>query len=222
MGDLSGAAHHVRELVRAHRRAIARVSELFDVVHRQRAHRAFSDAPVSDDDVARVLDAATFAPSAENKQPWEFVVVRDATTRAVLGDLTARAWEGGGRAFSEGRLTPKMLAEVEAGATGGVAGAPVIVVVCADTARGLPQTVPSSMFPAIQNLLLAATALGLGSALTTITTAFVAELRALLALPESVVPVALVPLGWPARALGPPRREPFAAHTHRERFGEPW
>jgi nitroreductase len=196
--------------------------DVFEVVHRQRACRAFSDAPVSDDDVAQVLDAATFAPSAENRQPWEFVVVRDASLRSALGDLTARAWEGGGRSFSEGRLSPKLLAEVEAGATGGVAGAPVVIVVCADTTRGLAQTVPSSMFPAIQNLLLAATALGLGSALTTITTAFVAELRELLGLPESVLPVAVVPLGWPARPLGPPRREPFAAHTHREHFGTAW
>jgi nitroreductase len=198
------------------------VSDLFDVVHRQRACRAFSDAAVSDDDVARVLDAATFAPSAENKQPWEFVVVRDAEVRLALGELTTRAWEGGGRSFSEGRLSKQLLADVDAGARGGVAGAPVVVVVCADVARGLPATVASSMFPAIQNLLLAATAVGLGSALTTITTAFVDELRVLLSLPESVVPVALVPLGWPSRTLGPPRREPFAAHTHRERYGNGW
>jgi len=49
-----------------------------------------------------------------------------------------------------------------------------------------------------------------------------AELRALLALPEPVVPVAVVPLGHPARPLGPPRREPFSEHTHRERYGESW
>jgi nitroreductase len=198
------------------------VNDLFDVVHRQRACRAFSPEPLVDALVSQVLDAATFAPSAENRQPWEFVVVRDAASRAALGDLTARAWDGGGRSFSEGRLSEKMLAEVDAGARGGVAGAPVIVVVCADVARGLPATVASSMFPAIQNLLLAATALGLGSALTTITTAFVDELRALLSLPESVVPVAIVPLGWPARPLGPPRREPFASHAHRERYGSGW
>jgi nitroreductase len=119
-------------------------------------------------------------------------------------------------------LSPKLLAEVEAGATGGVAAAPVMIVVCADTERGLVQTVASSIFPATQNLLLAATALGLGSALTTITTSFAAELRALLGLPETLVPVAIVPLGFPARPLGSPRREPFAAHTHRERFGNAW
>ena len=196
--------------------------DLFAVVARQRACRAFSDAPVDDDVIARLLTAATFAPSAENKQPWEFVVVRDAATRSALGDLTRRAWESHGRAFSQDRLPPAMLADVDRGATGGVAAAPVNVAVCADAHRGLEVTIASSIFPAVQNLLLAATALGLGSALTTITTGFAAEMRAVLALPEHVHPVALVPLGWPARPLGPPKRMPFSEHTHRERYGQPW
>jgi nitroreductase len=196
--------------------------DLFAVVTRQRACRAFSDEPVTDDHIAQVLDAATHAPSAENRQPWEFVIVRDASTRAAIGDLTRRAWEAHGRAFSEKRLSPGLLAEVDRGATGGIAAAPVQVVVCADLERGLEATVASSIFPAVQNLLLAATALGLGSALTTLTTAFAGELQALVDLPATVVPVAVVPLGWPHRPLGLPRREPFAAHTHRERYGDAW
>ena len=82
-------------------------------------------------------------------------------------------------------------------------------------------TVPSSIFPALQNLLLAAGAVGLGSALTTIATAFAAELREIVGLPEALVPVAVVPLGYPAQPLGPPRREPFADHTHRDTYGSP-
>ncbi|HEV7524623.1 MAG TPA: nitroreductase family protein [Acidimicrobiia bacterium] len=197
-------------------------SDFFDVVARQRAHRAFSTDAVDDDTIARVLTAATFAPSAENKQPWEFVVVRDAATRAAIGDLSRRAWDARGRAFSEGRLPPKMLADVDQGATGGVANAPVNIVVCADTGRGLEATIPSSIFPAVQNLLLAATALGLGSALTTITAGFRAEMQTILGLPDSVWPVALVPVGHPAKALGPPGRAPFAERTHRERYGQSW
>jgi nitroreductase len=197
-------------------------TDLFAVVTRQRACRAFSAEVVTDDHVAKVLGAATYAPSAENRQPWEFVIVRDAATRAAIGDLTRRAWEAHGRAFSEKRLTPGLLAEVDRGATGGIAGAPVQVVVCADLERGLEATVASSIYPAVQNLLLAATALGLGSALTTLTTAFAGELQALVALPATVVPVAVVPLGWPERPLGRPRREAFAEHTHRERYGGAW
>ncbi len=194
----------------------------FDLVARQRACRSFSTEPVADDVVAQLLTAATFAPSAENKQPWEFVVVRDTEARARIGELTRRAWESSGRAFSEGRLAPKLLADVDHGATGGVAAAPVNIVVCANVERGLEQTVASSIFPAVQNLLLGATALGLGSALTTITTGFRAELQSLLALPEHVWPVAVVPIGHPERALGRPRRVPFAERTHRERYGDTW
>jgi nitroreductase len=194
----------------------------FDIVARQRACRSFSEEPVDDETIARILTAATFAPSAENKQPWEFVVVRDRETRAAIGDLSRRAWEAHGRAFSETRLTPAMLAEVDRGATGGVAEAPVNIVVCADVERGLEVTIPSSIFPATQNLLLAATALGLGSALTTIATGFRAEMQTILGLPDHVRPIAVVPLGHPARPLGPPRRAPFAERTHRERFGRTW
>jgi nitroreductase len=198
------------------------VTDFFEVVSRQRACRSFSDVPVSDETIGRVLAAATFAPSAENKQPWEFVVVRDPGLRAQIGELTSRAWNTSGRAFSESRLSAKMLAEVDAGATGGIAGAPVNIVVCADTTRGLEATVASSLFPAIQNLLLAATALNLGSALTTITTGYRGELQSIVGLPDEVWPVAVIPLGHPAKPLGPPKRDPFKAHTHRDQYGLRW
>ncbi|MGZ4691277.1 MAG: nitroreductase family protein [Acidimicrobiia bacterium] len=196
--------------------------DFFAVARAQRACRAFSDEPVSDSLIGRVLEAATYAPSAENRQPWEFVVVRDPVLRGRIGELTQRAWEQHGREHSEGRLSPELFADVDRGATGSISAAPVLVVVGADTDRCLPATVPSSIFPALQNLLLAAGAVGLGSALTTIATAFADELRDVVGLPESVVPVAVVPLGVPAKALGPSRREPFAAHTHRDRYGTPW
>jgi len=199
------------------------LTDFFEVVHRQRACRSFSDAPVSDEVVARVLDAATFAPSAENRQPWVFVVVRDPGVRAQVHDLTERAWVGGGRAVAESRVERALVDEVDRAITGGgYRGAPVLVVVGADTERCLTATIASSIFPATQNLLLAATALGLGSALTTLTTAFAGELAALLSLPAAVLPQVVVPLGHPERPLGPPRREPFAAHTHRDRYGTPW
>jgi nitroreductase len=196
--------------------------DFFAVVHAQRACREFADAPVDDATIARVLDAAVRAPSAENRQPWEFVVVRDERTRAAIGALMTRAWDTAGRAFSRDRLSPAMLAEVERGATGGIAEAPVHVVVGADTQRGLEATAAESIYPAVQNLLLAATAVGLGAALTTIALGYGDELRALVHLPVHVKPMAVVPIGHPARPLGAPRRDPFAAHTHRERYGTPW
>lgn len=199
------------------------MSDFFDVVTRQRAHRRFSDTPLDDADVARVLEAATYAPSAENRQPWVFVVVRDPDLRAQILDLTEKAWAGGGRAFAEQRLDKQLLDDVDQGiAGGGYRSAPVLVVVAVDLQRGLEETVASSIFPAVQNLLLAATAIGLGSALTTITMAFGDEIGTLLDLPATVRPEGVIPLGHPAKPLGKPKREPFGEHTHRDRYGNSW
>lgn len=196
--------------------------DFFDVVHRQRACRAFKPDALPDELVERVLEAATFAPSAENRQPWVFVVVRDASQRAAIGELNRRAWESGGRRYSEGRLTPAMLAEVDRGALGGVASAPVLVVACGDTELGNAAVIEASVYPAVQNLLLAAIAAGLGSALTTLPLLFASELSKLLDLPEHIRPLAVVPLGWPASPMGPPRREPVAGKAHRDRYGSGW
>lgn len=198
------------------------MTDYFELVTRQRAHRQFTDEPVDDATIERLVDAAVRAPSAENRQPWEFVVVRDAATRVTIGRLMQQAWDGGGRQWSESRVAPGLLADVELGMHGGFAGAPVMIVVCADLERGLEQTSGSSIFPAVQNLLLAATALGLGSALTTIATAFGREVAELLALPHHVRPVAFVPIGHPARPLGPSRREPARTRLHREHYGGAW
>ena len=199
------------------------MSDFFELVRTQRANRQYTDAPVDDADLEKILDAAVHAPSAENRQPWEFVVVRDADLRARIMDLAEKAWVGGGREFSESRLPAKLLAEVDqAIAGGGFRSAPVLIVVCADIERGLEMTVGSSIFPATQNLLLAANALGLATALTTISMGFTKEIQEMLGLPEHVRPQAVVPVGHPAKQLGPSRRDPFAQHTHRDRYGNLW
>jgi nitroreductase len=198
------------------------VVPFFDVVLGQRACRQFDDRPVGDDLIELCLRAATHAPSAENLQPWVFVVVRDDGLRGDIAELTRRAWRQGGRQHSEGRLPDSLLAEVDRGAEGGIGTAPVIVVVCGDTAIGLESTLPASVFPATQNLLLAASALGLGSAMTTLATLYSDELRGLLDLRDSVRPMAVIPIGWPSRPAGPPRRLPLEQRAHRDRYGRPW
>ena len=194
----------------------------FDVVLHQRACRDYTDAPVADDDVERILDAATHAPSGENTQPWVFVVVRDPGVRHAIVELTRRIWMGArGEAMS--RLGTRLAVEVDEGFQRGFGGAPVLVAVGADTTTGVHRNaMPSSIFPAVQNLLLAANALGYGSALTTLTAVAGDELRALIDLPDHVVPMAVVPIGRPARPLGPPRRRPACETTHRDRYGRGW
>ncbi len=198
------------------------VPELFDVLLGQRAYRELLPDPVPDELVERVLDAAVHAPSAENRQPWVFVVVRDEATRRSIGALTAQAWERGGRAYSRDRLTPGMFGEVDAWATGGLAAAPVHVVVCGDSAITDEHLLPSSVYPAVQNLLLAAIGVGLGSLLSTLPLVMGSAFRDLLDLPDRVVPLALVPIGYPARPLGRPRRTPAVERTFRDRYGRRW
>jgi nitroreductase len=194
----------------------------FDVVLRQRATRQFTGDPVGEQLIEACLYGAVHAPSAENLQPWVFIVVRDAGLREGIADLTRRAWRQGGRQHSEGRLSEPLLRDVERGAEGGMGSAPVIVVVCGDSAVGLESTLSSSVFPATQNLLLTATALGLGSAMTTLATVLADELARLLDLPPSVRPMAVVPIGWPSRPPGPPRRLPLSERAYRDRYGVPW
>ena len=196
--------------------------DFFDVVHSQRACRDFSTEDVDDDTLAQVLDAATFAPSAENKQPWAFVVVKDEAVRRRIATLTKQVWEGGAREYEQTHLDARILADVDNGTTEGFARAPVVVVVCGDRAQAFERTLPSSVFPATQNLLLAATAIGLGSALTTLATAMAKDLAESLRLPESLKPMAVVFLGWPAKKLGPPRRISYTEKTHRDRYGDRW
>ena len=196
--------------------------DFFEVVHTQRAARSFLPDDVDDATVVRILTAATHAPSAENSQPFVFVVVRDAAVRAAIGDLTARLWEGGAKALEEQRLSPAFLRDVHEGATGGVAAAPVLVVVCGDTRLTHPKALAASVFPAVQNLLLAAHALGLGSTLTTLPVLAGDELSAPLGLPPEIVPVAVVPLGYLPTPLGPPRRQPVSEKAHQNRYGTPF
>ena len=196
--------------------------DFFEVVHSQRACRDFSEDDVDDDTLAQVLDAATFAPSAENKQPWAFVVVKDEAVRRRIATLTKQVWEGGAREYEQTHLDARILADVDTGTAGGFARAPVVVVVCGDRAQAFERTLPSSVFPATQNLLLAATAIGLGSALTTLATAMAKDLAESLQLPESAKPMAVVFLGWPTRKLGPPRRISYTEKTHRDRYGDRW
>jgi nitroreductase len=197
------------------------VADFFEVVLSQRAARSFLPDDVSEGDVRRILTAATHAPSAENSQPFVFIVVRDADIRARIGSITARIWQGGAKALEAERLSPAFLRDVDQGAMGGIAQAPVLIVVCGDTRLTYAAAMDASIFPAVQNLLLAAHALGLGSTLTTLPVLGGDELAELLGLPAEVVPVAVVPIGHLAKPLGPPRRAPFSEKAHLNRYGTP-
>jgi nitroreductase len=196
-----------------------------ELVTHQRACRRFdAGADLPDEDVLTMITHATHAPSAENSQPWEFVVIRSIETRRRFGDIMSEAWAIGGADYVRQAAPPTVYADIEDGiAAGGLLTAPVVVVVCADLDRVAEPWSAASIYPATQNLLLSAAYLGYGSCLTTgLTTIFADQVRDLLSLPSTVVPMAGVYLGRAARRLGLPRRDPAATHMHRETYGNSW
>jgi nitroreductase len=212
---------------------------LFNGIRTLRAVRDFTDDPVSDDDIHTMLDLAVCAPSGGNRQPWHFVVIRDPRTRRVIRDYYLESFrrykQGVLRQAAEGHEAAQ--AQVARwGRSGspdvfaaGLDRIPVLIVVCVDRERlgfgsgdlsePLPATAYASVYPAVQNLLLAAHGLGLGAVLTTLHIAYEREVKSLLGIPAHVQTVALLPVGRPTRKLGPPRRIPAAERTHRERWG---
>ncbi|MTD56605.1 nitroreductase family protein [Amycolatopsis pithecellobii] len=205
-----------------------------------RSVRRFLPADVDQATIDFVLEHTVQAGSAKNRQPWRFVVVRDRGTMATLGGWYRRGWQvmatrirtspdAGAAAAEHMRQMRQGLALTEH-----LASAPVAVVACFVPIPRNPANFfgGASIYPAIQNLLLAARAVGLGATLTTIQSldmledsdhaSLTAELRAILGIPADVVPAAVIPLGWPATPFGETRRQPVHAVAYAERWGNPW
>lgn len=202
------------------------MAELRELARAQRACRRFDpDGKVLDSDIEQMLQTAVHAPSAENTQPWSFVVVRNDDSRKLLADWWTETWNAGAGDFVKGSMDDKALvADLEYGFNrGGFAAAPVVIVVCIDTEKVMEVYAPSSIYPAVQNILLTAADLGYGSCLTTGLTLFGSErVRELLELPANINPMAAVYLGRPLRKLSPPKRRPASDVTYREKFGAAW
>lgn len=212
---------------------------LFEGIRTLRAVREFTDEPVTDEAIRTMLDLAVCAPSGGNRQPWHFVVIRDPATRRTIREHYLAAFrqyrERVVRQAADGH--PAARAQVERWERSGSPDSfaesldriPVLILVCLDCARlGLPldgagattaeASAYASIYPAVQNLLLAAHGLGLGAVLTTLHLAAEPEIKALLGIPPHVQTVALVPVGVPRRKHGPPRRIPASERTHWERW----
>jgi nitroreductase len=138
------------------------------VVHRQRGCRRFLPADLPTSTLQTILNAATMAPSSENCQPWLFVVVRKRHTRTRLLEIKGEVWDSGASSPSRSAMDANTRGEVARGFTEGLATAPVLVVVGADRRLVSDRWLSASIYPAVQNMLLAAYAVGAASALTTI------------------------------------------------------
>jgi nitroreductase len=203
---------------------------LSEAMATQRTIRRLRPDPVDDETVRACIELALKAPTGGNLQNWEFVVVRDPDVKHQLARLNRQAW-------SVFRPIYRFRFRHDAAGLRGLDAAqwladhyeeiPVVVVACLRGPRPwFPPFVTTSyygsIYPAVQNLLLAARALGLGAALTTFAVWSTVLARRTLGLPWNVTPVAVVPLGWPRGRYGPTTRRPVDEVTHLDRYGKPF
>ncbi|MEM9039828.1 MAG: nitroreductase family protein [Actinomycetota bacterium] len=173
-----------------------------------RAIRRYTDRPIPDADLHEIIRLAGCAPSGSNRQRFRFLLLRDGErsqrARAVLGESFRRGWaakrEGDG--YRPSRFADSMQHFVDS-----FESIPVVVIVCLDRYRDPDVYEGASVYPACQNLLLGARALGYGGALTMWHLAVEDQLREILEIPEHVALSACVTLGEPAGRHGPLRRK---------------
>jgi nitroreductase len=210
--------------------------ELQDVIRVAGSCRFFRPDPVSDEVLARLFDAARFAPQGGNRQPVRWIVVRDRAVKQQLQDWYLIPWKAYLRATETGEVqiggaSAQRMARNADHMAEHLGEAPVLLVACAvlsdlttpDAALDRVGIVGgASIYPAVQNLLLSAREIGLGAALTTLLCAFEPQVKELLAIPQGVATAGMIVLGWPERPLATRlTRRPVEDAVFAERYGEP-
>jgi nitroreductase len=205
---------------------------LLDAIYTTRSMRRFRPDPIPADVLAKLVEAATRAPSGRNAQSWRFLVITDAEVRRQVGALYKEAWDEYSPPSRLAAVTdPRERRRVESAFYLGahMADAPALIMVCAPVeaaaagaaASGATRTAGASIYPAVQNMLLAARAYGIGGCLTTIHLYREARVKAVLGIPDDVDTYALVPLGYPTDTFGSLRRKPVNEIAFRDRWGAP-
>jgi nitroreductase len=220
---------------------------LFEAIHTARAIRHVKPDPIPDELIEKVIDAGIRAPSAVNYQNWLFVVVTDRALRERIGKLYREAGEKINKQYAARmsdrpeRTGDKKFARLMSSAAylrEHLADAPVLLFAClrarkADLAMAsaagnastmTQRTANASIYPAVQNMILACRALGLGTVLTTLHTFAEDEVKALLGLPDDVTTYALLPIGYPQDGYkhGPVQRHPVHEVTFIDTMATPW
>jgi len=196
--------------------------DVFEALHTTRAIRRFKTDPVPDELITKVLDAAIRAPSGGNGQPWSFMVVKDAGLKRQVAAHYRRAWN---EVYGPAERAATMDSRVYQSATylaEHMAEAPVFIIPCIATPGGRSSfSAGSSIYPAVQNLMVAARGLGLGTTLTSLHKRYEAEVKAILGIPDGVETAALIPMGYPADGVkfGPVRRRPVGEVAYLDRWG---
>ncbi|MFV9634229.1 nitroreductase family protein [Mycobacterium neumannii] len=213
--------------------ALARLDmPLVEAMMTQRAVRRVLPDPVDDAVVLKCIELALRAPTGSNGQNWEFIVVKDQAVKDQLGKRYRQAWSlygGIGRRLAAGDESMQKILRAVQWQVDHFSEIPVLVVPCLRGGSRLPY-MPSpfvgessffgSIYPSVQNLLLAARAMGLGASLITLPLWSVTSARRTLRLPLTVTPICVVPLGWPRGRYGPTTRKPVGQVAHLDKYGE--
>ena len=194
----------------------------FDAIYTQRAIRHLKPDPVPREIIEKLIEAGTTAPSGANSQRWKFLVITDPETKKTIAEYYLKSWEA---AYGDQNPTPPNIQDhVRSSAdylARNMADVPVLLMACIEH-DGSPSTMTrgSSIYPAVQNILLAARALGLGSAITTLHKRYDKEINTLLGIPDNVETAALLPIGYPQDGYkyGPTRRAPVSEVTYWEKW----
>ncbi len=221
-------------------RTVADSVPLYEAMSTLRAVRRLKPDPIPDDVLERILQAAAWAPSGGNVQPWRFIVVRDPELRRAVGDLYRPQWETYGANARRGleslsgEAREKRARMLDACDHLGehMGEAPVILVVCfnpdhmAITDADLPRASVvggGSVYPAVQNAMLACVSEGIGCTLTTLLCYAEDAMKALLHIPDGWYTCAVMPIGYPVRGgHGPISRRPVNKLCFADQFGESW
>jgi nitroreductase len=222
---------------------------LFEAMYTARALRRLKPDPVPEALITKVLDAAIRASSGGNAQNWNFIVVREEAQRHRLGAIYRKAADEVAEIYAaRGRpahLTEKQYQRLMEGGAylwDHLGDAPVLLVPCLRK-RDMPprdalppqvaarydahlayqqRILGASIYPAIQNIILACRALGLGTLITTNHILYEDDVRVVLGLPDDVYTFALMPIGFPLDSPGPLSRRPVAQVAFAERWGQNW
>lgn len=200
--------------------------DFFEVIGTQRAMRRLKPDPVPEAYIKKIIWAATRAPSGGNRQGWRWLVVTDPASKKQIqewynelwSEATASGYGAGAGLPEDERLSNERVMKSATYLAEHMHEVPVLIFACSLTGGG-DIVSGSSIYPAVQNLMLAARALGLGTALTTVHRGHQQDIRQLLGIPESVETAALIPVGWPKGKFGTGFRKPVEDVTYWERWG---
>jgi nitroreductase len=203
--------------------------DLFEIMATTRSMRRLKPDPVPAGSIRKILEAGVSAPSGGNMQRWRFLVIRDPKVKERIGAYYKRAWDevvspryrAGEPAPGTSRERFARMLNAAQHLADHIHEAPVWIVPCLEGATPT-RTSGSSIYPAVQNLLLAARALGLGATLTTLYLSFEKEVEAALGLPADMHTYAILPIGHPMGRFGPVRRVPLAEVVYEDRWGQPY